>query len=166
MFYFDESGFCGSPPVQSAWSPKAKPHHFLPAPHVRTNVLGLLNFGANTLHTQVENGPVTRAITETFLDQFISDLPTPGNKFRILVLDNASIHHNLASDLIDKWFVEQRVCLWYLPPYCPELNLIEIVWKKAKYHWREFATWCKNELREKVTNLMGNYGSKFRVDFS
>ncbi|MFL9856252.1 transposase [Paraburkholderia madseniana] len=25
--------------------------------------------------------------------------------------------------------------LFYLPPYSPELNLIEIVWKHAKYHW-------------------------------
>ncbi|WP_422646233.1 transposase, partial [Xenorhabdus nematophila] len=28
--------------------------------------------------------------------------------------------------------------LLYLPAYSPELNLIEIVWKQAKYHWRRF----------------------------
>ncbi|MBK7464932.1 MAG: transposase [Betaproteobacteria bacterium] len=27
--------------------------------------------------------------------------------------------------------------LCYLPPYSPELNMIEILWKQAKYHWRE-----------------------------
>ncbi|WP_196800768.1 transposase, partial [Xenorhabdus nematophila] len=26
--------------------------------------------------------------------------------------------------------------LLYLPAYSPELNLIEIVWKQAKYDWR------------------------------
>ncbi|WP_374051827.1 transposase [Xenorhabdus taiwanensis] len=29
----------------------------------------------------------------------------------------------------------------YLPDYSPELNLIEIVSKQAKYHWQSFITW-------------------------
>ncbi|WP_415873359.1 transposase [Burkholderia ubonensis] len=28
--------------------------------------------------------------------------------------------------------------LFYLPPYSPELNLIEIVWRHLKYRWRRF----------------------------
>jgi transposase len=36
--------------------------------------------------------------------------------------------------------------LFYLPPHSPELNLIEIVWKHAKYHWRRFVTWTKDTI--------------------
>jgi transposase len=30
--------------------------------------------------------------------------------------------------------LEHRMLLFYLPPYSPERNLIEIVWKHAEYH--------------------------------
>ncbi|WEF29177.1 hypothetical protein PYR66_05475 [Klebsiella aerogenes] len=33
--------------------------------------------------------------------------------------------------------------------YGPELNLIEIVWKQAKYHWRRFITWTKDTMARK-----------------
>jgi len=36
-----------------------------------------------------------------------------------------------------------QALLFYLPPYSPQLNLIEIVWKHFKYHWRRFVTWTK-----------------------
>jgi transposase len=29
----------------------------------------------------------------------------------------------------------QGLYLLFLPPYCPELNLIEILWRKIKYEW-------------------------------
>ena len=35
---------------------------------------------------------------------------------------------------LDSWGA-QGVILHYLPPYCPELNRIEILWHKIKYDW-------------------------------
>ena len=52
--------------------------------------------------------------------------------------------------------------LFYLPPYTPELNLIEIVWKQAKYHWRNFVTWTKETIDDEVRSLLGAYGTKFQ----
>ncbi len=54
---------------------------------------------------------------------------------------------------------EHRMQLFYLPPYSPELNMIEILWKQAKYHWRNFATWT-------VRNLPNRYGTKFQINFA
>ena len=31
--------------------------------------------------------------------------------------------------------IEKRLILCYLPTYSPELNLIEILWRKVKYVW-------------------------------
>ncbi|WP_424218128.1 transposase [Azovibrio sp.] len=53
-----------------------------------------------------------------------------------------------------------------MPPYSPELNLIEIVWKQAKYHWREFATWSKDTFRAKVSELLDGFGTKFQIGFA
>ena len=47
-----------------------------------------------------------------------------------------------------------------------ELNLIEIVWKQAKYHWRNFVIWTKETIDDEVRNLLGAYGTKFQIHFA
>lgn len=56
--------------------------------------------------------------------------------------------------------------LFYLPTYSPELNLIEMVWKHAKSHWRRFVTWTRETLDAKILALLGSYGDKFQINFS
>ena len=38
---------------------------------------------------------------------------------------------------------EKDVLIYFLPPYSPELNLIEILWKRIKYEWLDFDA-CKS----------------------
>jgi transposase len=45
--------------------------------------------------------------------------------------------------------------LFCLPPYSPELNLIEIVWKHAKYRWRRFVTWTNETIPTGIAKLRG-----------
>jgi transposase len=56
--------------------------------------------------------------------------------------------------------------LFYLPPYSPELNLIELIWKHAKYHWRRFATWTKETIDAELGKLLAGYGSEFEIRFA
>jgi hypothetical protein len=66
------------------------------------------------------------------------------------------------------------ISFFYLPPYdrrkspwdSPELNLIEIVWKHAKYHWRRFVTWTKETIDAEIGKLLAGYGSKFEIRFA
>lgn len=44
----------------------------------------------------------------------------------------------------------------------PELNMIEILWKQAKYRWHEFATWSKDFLQSKVSELLDGLSLKFQ----
>jgi transposase len=69
----------------------------------------------------------------------------------VLVLDNARYHHAKA---IQPWLKEHRkiVALDFLPPYSPELNPIERVWKmirRLRIHNRCFAE--LNELMQTVS---------------
>jgi transposase len=48
----------------------------------------------------------------------------------------------------------------------PELNLIEIVWKHAKYHWRRFVTWTKETIDAEIAKLLAGYGSEFEIRFA
>ena len=133
LVYFDEAGFAASPPVQRAWSPRGLPHCVEPRFHCRRSVLGALDFGANTLTHHVTNSSIKGDTVIEFLEQIAlqgDERPT------VVVLDNASIHHVIEPEVHERWLRERRMQLFYLPPYSPELNLIEIVWKQAKYHWR------------------------------
>jgi len=56
----------------------------------------------------------------------------PGKKI-VLVLDNASSHtsHKVA-EFVDKH--RRRLELLFLPPYSPDLNPAERIWKNLRYH--------------------------------
>jgi transposase len=84
----------------------------------------------------------------------------------MIVLDNASIHHSIDQATLDRWFMEHKALLFYLPPYSAELNLIEILWKHFKYHWRRFVTWTKETIDAELAELLNGYGTKFQVNFS
>lgn len=71
---------------------------------------------------------VEKFCTQSFLS-FLKKLVRRGRKKRkiILVLDNARWHH---AKLLQPWLQKQkRLRLDFLPPYSPELNHIERVWK-------------------------------------
>lgn len=58
---------------------------------------------------------------------------TPRARPCVVVLDNYSVHHSHAvkDDLPDLTASNVHFC--YLPPYSPELNPIEPVWRQVKY---------------------------------
>lgn len=164
LVYLDEAGFSASPPVQRGWSPIGQPHCTVPQPHCRRSVLGALDYGANRLVHQTSKGSIKRPFVIEFLEE-IAQSATPG-QLTVVVLDNAKIHHAIEQDILDRWLFEHRMVLFHLPPYSPELNLIEIVWKHAKYHWRRFVTWTKETIDTEIENLLCGYGSKFEIRFS
>lgn len=51
----------------------------------------------------------------------------------VVVLDNYSVHHSQAVKDAVPALAEADVHFCYLPPYSPELNPIEPVWRQAKY---------------------------------
>ena len=74
----------------------------------------------------------------------------------LVVLDNASIHRSGAfREKLADW--QQRgIYLHFFPPYSPELNLIEMLWRKVKY--RMVAVGCLSNLRQLEEVGAGNPG--------
>ncbi|RQU49428.1 hypothetical protein DF143_37165 [Burkholderia cenocepacia] len=85
---------------------------------------------------------------------------------RTIVLDNASIHHAIDEATRDRWLIDHKAVLFYLPAYSPELNKIEIVWRQLKYRWRRFVTWTKKTIDAELADLLAGYGTKFQTSFS
>ena len=52
-----------------------------------------------------------------------------------MILDNYPI--NKSKKFISKMeeWKEKEVYIFFLPPYSPELNLIEILWRRINYQW-------------------------------
>ena len=61
---------------------------------------------------------------------------------------------------------QKGLYLYYLSPYSPELNRIEILWKQAKYFWRKFLHLTGDNLRDEVRSIMENYGKAFTINFA
>jgi transposase len=104
----------------------------------------------NALTHHVTSSSIKGGAVVEFLEQIAlqgDERPT------VVVLDNASIHHAIDAEVHERWLREHPMQLFYLPPYSPELNLIEIVWKPAKCHWRHFVTWTKETIDDEVRSL-------------
>jgi putative transposase len=70
-------------------------------------------------------------VAEQLLD-FLPQLPRLPDKALVVVIDNASHHSNHMVKAALPRLRQQRIYLYYLPPYSPELNLIEPVFGVIK----------------------------------
>ena len=82
------------------------------------------------------------------------------------VLDNASVHRNRKIKEIRMVWEDRGLFLFYLPPYSPELNSAEILWRilksklirPADYNTKDSLFYCTNMALPSVcTNLFVNY---------
>lgn len=148
-----------------AWNPKGKPHTAdAGLTHQRVNVVGVLDYATGEVWHEVHTQSIRRQAVVELIDRLAQrEQQMP---LTIVVLDNAAIHHGIDPEKLDDGLVNHRLVLMHLPPYSPELNPIEIVWKQAKYHWRRFATWTKEQLLEAVHNLMASIGSTYKISFT
>ncbi len=164
LFYFDQSGFNLTPAVPYAWQPRGQTLALQSAPSPRANVLGFLS-PTNQSHFQTVIGRVTSAIVIAALDAFAAQTARAGT-LRLVVLDNASIHTSRAFQArVMDWF-RQGVGLHWLPPYSPELNLIEILWRKIKYEWLPPRAYLGFEhLKTELQTILDQFGSKYQITF-
>jgi transposase len=57
------------------------------------------------------------------------------------------------------------VTLKFLPPYSPELNRIEVMWRLMKHRWLALQRRSKEELEQAVDHVFANFGGKFKMEF-
>lgn len=165
LFYFDESGFSQKSNLPYCWGPigvqSLRPAH---SHSKRLNVLGFLS-RQGKLSFQTTEGRVT---TDTVIDAFEHFINARKNdKPCFIILDNASFHRSAKfKQKLHEWLMND-VLVCYLPPYSPELNIIEILWKKVKYEWlpcEAFKTF--EDLSINIKNILNYYGEKFTITFA
>ena len=165
LYYFDASGFSLQPYIPYAWQDIGRAGTLrIPASHsMRINVFAFLNPTAQEIVTYEPIGSMTSLVLIDIMDDFCSLLTEPA----VVVLDNAPIHVSKAvAERIESW--ENRgLTLYFLPRYSPELNLIEILWRKIKYEWMPSLAYVSmTALTGALHKIIDSFGSELRIEFA
>ncbi len=113
----------------------------------RISIVGALNPVTQNLTSLIVEGMVDKEVTKAALKNIREDYDD--NKEIIIIMDNAA--YNRAYPVQD-YAKELNIKIKYLPPYSPNLNLIERIWKflksklKNKYieKFKDFKLWINN----------------------
>jgi transposase len=149
--------------VQYGWEKIGQTRAVEPLAHrQRVNVLGALRHDGHLTWT-TQQRPTTRDDVIAFFDQIaLQSHSVP----RIVLIDNADIHKGDLMEKKRRQWAKHGLYLYCLPPYSPELNRIEILWKHAKYFWRRFVARNGADLLDEIQPMMRDFGSKFTINFA
>ena len=146
LYYLDESGFAPTLPIGYTWAREGtRPVVLYEAPQGRrVNVVGALNpFGPSPrLVYCARAGKIDSSVLLSFLWHEVAGMTTPlgevpdgyqPSRLQVVVMDNYSVHRSQQVKAHISALQVIGVELFYLPPYRPDLNLIEGVWRHVKY---------------------------------
>lgn len=171
LWYLDESGFAPTLPTGYTWArTKARPLVWDEPPQGRrVNVLGALATGGATPDL-VWASPVGKLDSAAFLEfvwRDVAGVPEPPGHLPptdrlvrpcAIVLDNYAVHRSAAVRAAVPDLEQVGIGFYFLPPYSPELNRIEEVWRHVKYEElpvRSFRT--REALRAAVTVALNQH---------
>lgn len=158
LFYFDESGFNLVPCVPYAW--QGEEYIKVPSSHSKSlNVLGFINHACQ-FESFVFEGSVNSDVVVACFDEFSKTICKP----TYVLIDNAPTHtSNFFLAHLKDW---EDAGLYVIPisAYSPELNIIEILWRKIKYEWLSFgATESLDSLRKELFDVLKNIGNEYTI---
>lgn len=162
LCYFDESGFTLEPSVPYAWQQKGETIEIPCSKSKRLNVLGFVNRDCK-FDSFVFEGTVSTSVVVACIDEFAKQIKKPTT----LIIDNASTHTSYEfNENLERW-KEKNLSIYRIPSYSPELNIIEIIWRKIKYEWLPFSAYeSYNSLQLELFNVLSNIGKNYKVEFA
>ena len=162
LYYLDETGFTLVPPVPYAWQSVGETLGLPSQKSKRLNVLGFMH-RQQGLESYVSAQSVTSDVVAACIEAFFPEVEQP----TVIVMDQASIHTGQQVKERRQAWAQRGLYLFDLPPYSPELNLIEIAWRFMKYEWIDieaYESW--QTLRKHVEEMLVGFGDKFVINFA
>jgi transposase len=120
-----------------------------------------------TKNNKFESYSFETTINAQKLVEIFDDFAQKTTKKTIVIMDNAPIHKSkIFLGNVERWQLENDLYLFFLPTYSPELNLIEILWRKIKYKWLDFMAYLSfQNLKENLNSVLKSIGTKFNIHF-
>ncbi len=166
VWYFDEAGFTLTASLPYAWQPIGKRIEVESRGNQgkRQNVLGFLRWDGADFYAAAFEGNIDNHLVGGCFRAFAAE--KKGAKPKLIILDNAPAHRGeeFAEELEE--LEQMGIFVLFLPSYSPELNLIELLWRKIKYEWLpldiygNYQTMC-----EGLFEVLKGIGSKYRITF-
>jgi putative transposase len=162
LYFLDECGFSPTLPTAYSWTlPGQRKRVEYEAPQGR-RVNALAAYRPYGGPPRLEVFTAERTWDSYDLLGFLKALPW-SKVPRVVVLDNASLHTSRVVRLARRRLAAAGIYLYFLPPYSPDLNEIEPVFRQVKYQEipvRSHTT--RAGLRESVESGFGSYRRKLR----
>ena len=134
LLYLDQVGFSLALKPIKTWTPKGSGLQFeIPSRQGsagRLNLIGALDFASNKLFYRDLAGSCDACKVEAFLEHLADQADPEG--LTVVVLDNARFHKAKNIRVKEPVWREKGLFLRYLPPYSPQLNPIETLWRVLK----------------------------------
>ncbi len=151
LVFLDESGAKTDMTRLYGWSPIGQ-RCVDRTPHGRWKTLTMLSAirldGVIQGATVVVDGPMNSATFLAYTQQFLAPSLRPGD---VVVMDNLSSHQAAA---VREAIEAVDADLGYLPPYSPDLNLIEKLWSKVKAWLRRVAAKTFGTLQDAIADAL------------
>lgn len=130
LYYADESHVCTSGYVPYGWQFKDE-NVFIPSEKsARLNIFGMITRG-----NQYKGFMTQESINADKVSDFLDKMSLQVRKRTFVVLDNATVHRNAKLKELRSIWESRGLFLFFLPPYSPELNLAETLWRILKGKW-------------------------------
>lgn len=147
IWFSDEVGFEGDPRPRARWvKVGSKPINGRASEHIRFSAIGSINPITGEIMTLVVPGVDTK-VFQTYLDELSKETK---NRELHLVLDNASWHKAVGLN----WHNIKPI---YLPPYSPDYNPIENLWRYMKLNF--FNNWYAKTVEELISRICSAFNS-------
>jgi transposase len=147
IWFCDEVGFEGDPRPRARWVKiGSKPIQGRASEHLRYSAIGSINPASGEIFSFTVSS-VDKDVFQVYLNEL--DKSTNGREL-VLVLDNATWHSALSLN----W---HNIKPLYLPPYSPDLNPIEMLWRFMKIN--HFTNWYAKNIEELIERICYAFNS-------
>lgn len=162
LFFYDEMGLNLIHSILYGWQTKGET---VEIPSIKSSNISTAGFlsSDNRFSSFVVQGAINSEMSVKIFDDFSQQLL----KKTVVIIDNASTHTStLFKEAISGWR-QKGLLIQYIAAHCPQLNYIEILWRKIKYEWLDFEAFVsKEKLLQHLNDILEQVGKKYRITFS
>jgi hypothetical protein len=166
VWYFDEAGFSLTACLPYAWQTVGERIEMESRGNQgkRQNVLGFLRWDGGDFYAAAFEGSLNNHVVGGCFRDFAA--VKKSRQPKLIILDNAPAHRGEEFEEELEELEKMGIFVMFLPSYSPELNLIELLWKKIKYEWLpldiygSYQTMCDG-----LFEVLKGIGSKYRITF-
>jgi transposase len=162
LFYGDESHVCSEGYVPYGWQFPDEDVYIPVEKGYKINMWAII-----TRKNKIYSTITEQNIDADFVFDQLETISLKIQKITVIVLDNASIHKaKIIQNQLQFWR-KRGLYIFYLPPYSPQLNIAETLWRKIKKEQIDHTDYInKNTLFYAVNRCLAQFGTEWNIKFS